>query len=344
MHICDTAGKRSAIAVVCACVWLAHGRDADIGRSFLEQGNVGEAREYITRAYEKDSISAPNVLAYAFIQLDGRRAAQLYRALAADGNAGVDVRTEALTRLGMLFYAQGGYDSACAYFEEAWRLGPASRSTRMLARAAINKGDLVKAEALLAPMVALHEAPPAAEALYYLGNVYLLRQEYEQAMNCYKKSVGSFGAPYTGPSLAGGVLAARKLEKTDLAQALYGKIDQNFDFLLESSLLEPVADSGGSFAEHDIETREGFGAEPAPKNARGSYTLQVGAFASVENARKLRQELLARFDDVTVAPARVRGRTLHKVRIGSFESEADAEAFGNKRLRPKGMTFRVVQK
>ncbi len=68
---------------------------------------------------------------------------------------------------------------------------------------------------------------------------------------------------------------------------------------------------------------------PAPLQAiRASldYTLQLGSFAQLDNARQLRDRAAASFTDVSIAPLKAKDATYYRVQLGSFSSRADAEA------------------
>jgi len=65
--------------------------------------------------------------------------------------------------------------------------------------------------------------------------------------------------------------------------------------------------------------------------------LQLGAFASPETARSLRERVAALVDvPVTVSPVEVRGRALSRVRVGPVRDEAHLEAV-RERLRASGL-------
>ena len=55
------------------------------------------------------------------------------------------------------------------------------------------------------------------------------------------------------------------------------------------------------------------------------YTLQLGSFSQLENARQLRDRLAKSFGDVTISPVNANDITYYRVHLGSFPSRADAE-------------------
>ena len=55
------------------------------------------------------------------------------------------------------------------------------------------------------------------------------------------------------------------------------------------------------------------------------YTLQLGSFTQLENARQLRDRAAASFADVTIAPLQSKDLTYYRVHLGIFPSRIDAE-------------------
>lgn len=75
-----------------------------------------------------------------------------------------------------------------------------------------------------------------------------------------------------------------------------------------------------------------------PKNA-GVFTIQTGTYTSVRNAEQLSQKLKA-FDrhlDVELTNEQFRGRKIHRIKAGRFESRQHAEAF-NELLKEEGLS------
>jgi rare lipoprotein A len=55
------------------------------------------------------------------------------------------------------------------------------------------------------------------------------------------------------------------------------------------------------------------------------YTLQLGSFTQLENARQLRDRAARSFADVTIAPLQAKDITYYRVHLGTFASRTDAE-------------------
>jgi rare lipoprotein A len=55
------------------------------------------------------------------------------------------------------------------------------------------------------------------------------------------------------------------------------------------------------------------------------YTLQLGSFTQLENARQLRDRVSHSFSDVTIATLQSRDATYYRVNLGTFANRAEAE-------------------
>ncbi|GAB3541531.1 hypothetical protein GCM10027443_40950 [Pontibacter brevis] len=80
-----------------------------------------------------------------------------------------------------------------------------------------------------------------------------------------------------------------------------------------------------------------------PANA-GIFTIQTGTYTSIKNAERLSQKLKA-FDkhlDVELTNEHFRGKKIHRIRAGRFESRQQAEAF-NELLKEEGLSGLVKE-
>ena len=80
-----------------------------------------------------------------------------------------------------------------------------------------------------------------------------------------------------------------------------------------------------------------------PANA-GVFTIQAGTYTSIKNAEQLSQKLKA-FDrnlDVVLTNEQFRGKKIHRIKAGRFESRQQAEAF-NELLKEEGLSGLVKE-
>jgi rare lipoprotein A len=73
------------------------------------------------------------------------------------------------------------------------------------------------------------------------------------------------------------------------------------------------------------------------------YTLQLGSFSQLENARQLRDRVAQSFSDVTIAPLQSKDATYYRVSLGTFSSRADAEERA-RQLTQAGYSVIVMEK
>ena len=55
------------------------------------------------------------------------------------------------------------------------------------------------------------------------------------------------------------------------------------------------------------------------------YTIQLGSFSQLENARQLHERLAGSFEDVRISPLQSQDSTYYRVHVGSFSNRAAAE-------------------
>jgi tetratricopeptide (TPR) repeat protein len=72
------------------------------------------------------------------------------------------------------------------------------------------------------------------------------------------------------------------------------------------------------------------------------YTLQVGAFSTLLNAKKMFIAMEKMYNNVSIKKETVRGAVYHKVRVETFSSKDEARNYGEKYLRNKNIQFTVV--
>jgi rare lipoprotein A len=73
------------------------------------------------------------------------------------------------------------------------------------------------------------------------------------------------------------------------------------------------------------------------------YTLQLGSFTQLENARQLRDRAAASFADVIIAPLQAKDLTYYRVHLGTFSSRIDAEERA-RQLTQAGYSVIIMEK
>jgi rare lipoprotein A len=76
------------------------------------------------------------------------------------------------------------------------------------------------------------------------------------------------------------------------------------------------------------------------------YTLQVGSFAEIENALKLREQLSQNYSavsQISIVPLHGKDTTYYRVQLGTFSSRAEAEGYAQQ-LAGRGLPIIIMEK
>ncbi|HEY1235989.1 MAG TPA: septal ring lytic transglycosylase RlpA family protein [Candidatus Binatia bacterium] len=73
------------------------------------------------------------------------------------------------------------------------------------------------------------------------------------------------------------------------------------------------------------------------------YTLQLGSFSQLDNARQLRDRLGDSFGEVTISPVNSKDITYYRVHLGKFSSRTDAEQRA-KQISQAGYSVIIMEK
>jgi hypothetical protein len=102
----------------------------------------------------------------------------------------------------------------------------------------------------------------------------------------------------------------------------------------------------GKLGFSDIEvTDERAVVTPQPAiDTAGGFTIQVGSFSSNANAQKLKERLSKDFSDICIRKARIGLRSFYRVRIGSFTTREQAQAYADRYLAGRDISYKAVPK
>ncbi len=73
------------------------------------------------------------------------------------------------------------------------------------------------------------------------------------------------------------------------------------------------------------------------------YTLQLGSFSQLENARQLRDRIVKNFDSVVITPLQSKDATYYRVHLGNFSDRVAAEAMA-KQVSQAGYSVIIMEK
>ena len=76
----------------------------------------------------------------------------------------------------------------------------------------------------------------------------------------------------------------------------------------------------------------------------GTFSVQVGAFSTEESAQRLKEKLSPHCKRVYIAPFEAKGKTLYRVRVGTFKTLKETKKI-QKKLESQGYlnTFMVAE-
>lgn len=332
--------------------------DAAIGLSLLSQGKHAEASEYISRAYNSNRTLPANIYAFATITTDGTSAKMLFNAVAGDSSAPDSLRSKALFRLGCLYESIDKYDSAYSSFSEASALYASNEYAHRSALAALKSGNISEAEKIWATMTSLDDTAFSSKALYYLGHIAYKQGDLDQAIIRYTNAAKTADISLEAAALAHAYNILVQKNDHEKIESYKKRLLKQHPFILEPLSLPDSAVSEANewkvaIEESDILSRaasndhavkeETAGTSTKKEDETTGFTLQVGAFSSAENAKRLANKLKKDFKTVSIIKTKTDNSVLNRVRVGSFNTEQEAVEFGEKNFRKKNIAFRVVK-
>jgi|GEM_PF-2583944 cell division septation protein DedD len=363
-----TAAKRGRTAAphgpLCALVPFvtaaffspAFANPAADGRVLLSRGDLAGARAALEAAHVQSPRDFETTLLWARTLENADGALKEYETISRDITAPDSVRAEAYFLLGCASYLRGGPHRASAYFGSAAGLSSDGRyaEPRYLGGVGDNADTAVPAELEKTARDTISSA--GATARYYLGLYHYARKDYAKALDCFSSAAAySDSSSWSCAAGAGAYACASLLSKSEEASAILARIKRVWGEYLEGPMLARVKQTARAAKKDSIAVRDtaarplsdssakiGTPAEKTSAKAP-SFSLQVGAFSALANAHNLKVKLAARFPSVSIAQGNADGKTLFRVRVGSFGSQETARTFGDSVLAKKGIAFTVVE-
>ncbi|HPC35977.1 MAG TPA: SPOR domain-containing protein [Candidatus Marinimicrobia bacterium] len=141
--------------------------------------------------------------------------------------------------------------------------------------------------------------------------------------------------------------ALHQRDSVDYYYKYYSAQYPNLDFHFENYQIaskRSTVESGEKFQPTGSQKTAQPAFSPAvEKSEPGNFTLQMGVFGEMANARELRNKLERLGYSVTFRQVERAGRKLTAVLVGSFKTEDEARAVGNKLKRDHNLDFIVVK-
>jgi tetratricopeptide (TPR) repeat protein len=302
-------------------------------------------------------------LLYAKSIPDGAAAVEAYKKIAADTSFPDSVRGEAYFRLGCAAYMKGRYQKAGQYLKKSGR--PATDPGLCTARFLAAVHDTADSAFLtsLTKVAADSTGQDSRAAQYFLGLFFLAKKDFTRSLSHFDAASGGASASDTAwwscAAYAGACYSALSLGRSEEAQSVLRHLKRVYPAYLEKAQLAKIKPSTASLAASSGKDTTAWlppDTAAAKKDARARtlavrvpsahkpmFSLQVGAFGSVENAGSLKSDLAKRYSPVSVVAAIVQDKPLYRVRVGVFASRESAQAFADTALAKKGLKFRIVE-
>jgi len=276
---------------------------------------------------------------------------------------------EALYYLGRL---ESDGAASQSYFRTLWskhpRHGLADDALYAICQYHYAKGYYITAMKMYRDLVSSYpESGYVDDAAYWIGGCYLAIDQPDSALQIFQSFASEYAdSDWRGPALLGvgdalfaqgkyqeaiqayHRLAVSPVDSNFSSAALY-RLGQCHERLGEESSAQEQYDRLIEKYPHSLEARliSGRQEEKAVSavTRREMYTIQVGAFARKENAIRLHDRLARLGYEVSLAAKQGEGgKTLHVVRVGTYDSREAADKVARRIEREEGVQPQVFMK
>jgi TolA-binding protein len=325
--------------------------DLEVAKGLYRSGSQAAAQEAFRKIIDRHGHEQSTREAYYYLALLTRDGEDYIRYLEAflDRGGRKDRRAaEVHLRLGRYYYSIGDYRNALGLFESARNASSpqASREARYwmgLTLMALREPDEAKLNLEQAAEPG-GEAGLREAALFALGELHRGLGNTGASARAYRACAEASSAGDYAPACLLGEATARELQGEfaavrEILRRLVFRYPSSPEAGQARRRLKALS-SGGGESETDRRTESSAGKRDAAETSK--FILQVGAFASEENALKLADELLRRgFPAARVEKSDPDDGLFH-VRLGGYASREEARAAGEKVSAALGLRYQIV--
>lgn len=266
-------------------------------------------------------------------------AIRLYKEIESATTAHDTLKAAACNALGEYSFSLGDYKSAAGQFKISVKYANKSSVRDRWALSLFCDGQYDAALTLWSALALEMKKEFGVVADFYSGCAELHKGKYTEAISKFEKcGTPDHSKPFTVEALSGKHFCLVKTGRQKDADLLSEKLKQ---FLLPS-IDWPSFNGQIPVAVAKVEPVENK--DPQSENEMDGFTVQVGAFSTLENASALQNKLLKQFKNVAVATVTLDDRTFYRVRVGSFTTREDAELFVVDSVQKAGFTGKAVPK
>lgn len=318
-------------------------------RQQLQAGNLTQARTLLQRAYTAAPADLRIKLAFGSVAPTEELAIELLSAVSRDTLATRSQQAKANLLMGDLYFLKKDYQQAGHYYGQAYSLSGRPEDALRQGLAVMLAGKQAKADTVLS---AVEDKADPGSAAYHRALHALHARDYTEALELFKTSVDTSdtSAPWFPGAMAGRAICADRLGYVGLAAQYRTSFETRFPDALEKRLFGhgfvPLPGEGRQYEPESRPDPLPRKASPTPQPASvdgETFTIQVGSFATMENARRLQNKMKERFGTVRIVSATVNGTQYHRVRIGSFPDRDAAESFAERMVSGAGVSYKVLK-
>jgi tetratricopeptide (TPR) repeat protein len=262
-------------------------------------------------------------------------AVRLYKEIATGANVNDTIKAAALRTLGDYYFTKNDYKAAIEQYKAYVKISGSAISRDSWAQALLCDGQY-DAALTLWNALALEKKEFEATADFYSGCVALYSGKYSDALNSFEKcGKPDISRPITLEALSGKHFTLEKMGRQSDAAVVAGEL-RKYNVL---PIKWPVS-SKKTF----VNELPSLAKDTTQDTEQGGFTVQVGAFSTLENATALQKKLSPQFGNISVATVTLEDKIFYRVRVGSFATREDAERYAVDSIQKAGVTGKAVPK
>ncbi|MFP4681563.1 MAG: SPOR domain-containing protein [Chitinispirillaceae bacterium] len=337
--------------------------DASAVEKLLKRGKKTQAEALLEKALKKYP-SDHRLKLLHFRTLPVKNALKLFDKYSCDTSVPPPFRAESYRLLGDHAFIHEEYKKAASFYELASWQDRASVYRHLAALSYYLDKDVKAAVPLWEKIAEKKSDELYTAAMLHLAYVSMDRKDWKEAYNILEKAgLPDKSSTYYVPFVLAMLDCAQKkgsITKVSLHEGQLLKVEgplleDGYEAKAvsrgaqERSNGKSASDSRNKVEKIQKEKRKQVSAEltedKRKKNENtGIYTIQVGAFGSEDNARKMKSKLEASYENVMIQRATSGDRTLYRVRVGAFQTRDEASAFAEQKLKKAGFSTSIVKK
>lgn len=330
-----------AIYAACAGISVA-ATDTAVQKGNAASVNAVSETARLEKLYRKNPSDA--AAAYSFAKVAPcSLSVVLFTKIAQDGKASDSLRAKAYDELGDYSFVQNAFKTAAEKYRRAFELQNDERYALKQAQSAAAMNDSVTASPLFMKLSASDNQDIAGMALYGCALIEMKAGRFDSALVKLSRCAAPDTVhPWTIAAAAARLECALRTGKKEIAVEVDKQLQPFGEYLLEKHMIDVarVAKPAGTVSKAAVSKPE----NGAAQSGGAEFTLQVGAFGTLENATTLQKKLLTDFSDVSILPVTLAENVFYRVRVGSFKSRAAASEFAEDSLLSKKISYKVVEK